>query len=382
MNFTEYSETKDKIYALENKIRQRRKDQMFTSDQEALFFSEFRAILEKLPAIVVNQRGIDSYGMTKHLFETMNSLLLTINLPDRLEILNREGHLNEFLKVFMAQDRILKNHFPQARFEQSELKLLVKKSTNSALKKIIERYNGLCDLICNLVVNNHWLDSPDPTLTEKISLEAISDQQIVESHLIENIMKRKGWKELLRIAWGVFRGDSSAVPNSITSSNIPMTKKNNKYTLVSEQAINELDKLTPGTCIKFCAYKLKFGFPPIQGHSMLIKKTSENEFTFFDPDKGAIYKLDKTDLESEMNNGMHGIELIYDRIALMHTTLINEAASVEQLAVQAVFSGNLDSAVVDSLAKSILAESSLPMLGGNLDSKAAPINETVIRPKK
>lgn len=157
------------------------------------------------------------------------------------------------------------------------------------LNEIFVKFNGFCELICNKILIDDLLDKEEKDLLNKeISIKELNKESILESHLL-NIYSV--FERMLSFLFGIF-------PDNIFSIK-------DQWDLVKNNKVNEnilfsgLDKIESGTTLKLEVFKKTS--TSFYGHSLLIKKTNEDEFTFFDPNEGEYRCLSRQDLAHAIN---------------------------------------------------------------------------------
>ena len=183
------------------------------------------------------------------------------------------------------------------------------------------QYNGLCEIVCNYVIANDLLGnsakksvSPQsPPISEvgviahvegnplklKINIEGLNQKAIRRSHVLKNY---NIFYKLAAVFFGFY-------PNSIIPFNKEIANKNGVNKIHLKTA---LDKLAVGDYVKFETFKRDGIY--LEGHSMLIKKTSEDSYSYFDPNKGEYQDLTIDKLCVHINNARDDYG---DRIAFM-----------------------------------------------------------------
>lgn len=216
-------------------------------------------------------------------------------------------------------------------FSQSNINRAI---TSGKLNEIKIQYNGLCEIICNYILLNDMLGENHPLPLQKdvfenwLSKEAGKEQlgmkfkddstfvtnyrnKYGEKITVENLRKVEDthilhvtsfFSRLLALFFSIY-------PCNLFS-NAPFTKSpymstsladGTTETVVDRDMLSEkLSQLDTGFHIKFLAFR-KSGFS-MNGHSMLIKKTGDNQYTFFDPNHGEYMGLTVDELAQKINH--------------------------------------------------------------------------------
>lgn len=162
-----------------------------------------------------------------------------------------------------------------------------------------DRFGGLCEIVCNFVLVNDLLGSVNVPLqnneiklskklnsnyfVEKITPQGLNQPHIKKSHILD---ASSFFVKIIAFIFDIY-------PCSILSfyEQRQLLLKNE----LGEKFINpdvvrkRFDALDTDQYVKFEVFSKGFGF---SGHSMLIKKTNDNEYSYFDPNTGEHSKLD------------------------------------------------------------------------------------------
>lgn len=217
------------------------------------------------------------------------------------------------------------------KFSQAELFRYV---NSGKLQEIKIKYNGLCEIICNYILledllgNNNNLPLEEDVQANWVNIEAGNEQLKLkfkdDTHFIENYRNKYGDKitvenlrkvedthilhvthfftRLIAVLFSIYpcnlfsNAPFAKLPYSTTQSDDGRTQ-----TLVDKEMLSEkLNQLDDNFYIKFFAFQ-KEGLA-MQGHSMLIKKIGDNNYTFFDPNNGEYTGLNIDGLAEQINN--------------------------------------------------------------------------------
>ncbi|ASQ45171.1 hypothetical protein [Legionella clemsonensis] len=211
------------------------------------------------------------------------------------------------------------------KFDQEGIcfEVQLNKSLYKTLNNFVMKYDGLCELISNYVIMEDLLGKSEETLDlnktsfklrerldgfielqqikssnsnflqEKIGLFAINQKKIKVSHILHVAT----FFEKLKAYF------FNKYPFSLFPSN---NIQNNDKTANVEVLTEKLNSLENGTYIKFCVFSK--GFLSFTGHSMVIKKTGDNDFSFFDPNCGEKKHLTIDKLAAKINEAMKTYE--------------------------------------------------------------------------
>lgn len=177
------------------------------------------------------------------------------------------------------------------------------------------RFGGLCELVCNFVFIEDLLGkstSLQPNqlsvsqinkrdiqinyLKYKITPNKINQSQVKKSHILDVV---GFFSKIIALLLDIY-------PCSIMSfkEQIKLITNNNNGDKVINTDIfkDKLNSIRQGTYLKFEVFNKSFS--SFSGHSMLIKKTGKNEYSFFDPNDGEKLKVDIDKLEVLVNEGI------------------------------------------------------------------------------
>ena len=209
------------------------------------------------------------------------------------------------LRYYMIQNQKSRVIIP---YNQSSLSI----QTFPQLVYISSKYGGLCELICNRILQKDLLgrsaEEANP-LRQEVTAESLAKEEVSRSHLLEICSTSS------KIMSYLF----SKYPQNIFSYFDQM------YLLQYDSAGNKtlniklfekgLDSVPIGTYIKFETFSIRLR--SFRGHSCLIKKVAENEFIFFDPNKGEERSFTKEALGKKISER---IAPFTDRICFLNGT--------------------------------------------------------------
>lgn len=186
---------------------------------------------------------------------------------------------------------------PTIRFCQSQIISKLDKSTYPELTKINTAYHGLCELMCNRIMMKQLLGKADPKnkrfFKKQLSVEALNEERVKESHLLHVYSFPH---KLFALTFGVY-------PNNLfsyTEQQQLLIKKKGDFTTIDRVLLVEgLMRVEKGETLKLEGFSL--GLRGIDGHSMLIKKISANNYIFFDPNFGEYRDLSLEEIISKIS---------------------------------------------------------------------------------
>jgi len=204
-------------------------------------------------------------------------------------------------------------------------------SDNKDLHKLVKKYKGLCELVCNLVLKEDLLKTTfnlkgleTNRLPQAITSDSLGDKKIVKSHLLE---RASIWRKIGAILFSIYpknifsfteqRGLVEKRSLDVNKEAASFIEKNkgkinlNTYNEIKEllkekepsHLVNRtilftgLDRLENGQILKLLVFR-KF---PLTGHSLLVKKTDHDDYVFFDPNTGIEKGLSKEELALEID---------------------------------------------------------------------------------
>uniref|UniRef100_A0A3B0IZ99 Peptidase C58 YopT-type domain-containing protein n=1 Tax=Wolbachia endosymbiont of Aleurodicus dispersus TaxID=1288877 RepID=A0A3B0IZ99_9RICK len=168
--------------------------------------------------------------------------------------------------------------------------------------KIQKEFDGLCDILCNYVTEHDLLldIGSSQELTEKSRYENILSE--LEAHTVHShILKTSSLIEkILAFLFGIYPCNILTYPNQLKIINY--NSSSGSYCIKKEILEKDINSIGSGNYIKFCTFKRT----PTQfhGHSMLIRKNGNDDFTFFDPNDGIRFNLTLNELVAVLNNKM------------------------------------------------------------------------------
>lgn len=214
--------------------------------------------------------------------------------------------------------------------------VILEKVTSGKLNKVKIKFNGLCEIICNYILLEDLLGEKNLLPLQKhVQANWLNTQPGFEelglkfkknTNYVTNYSNKYGDKITLENLKKVEDTHILNVTNFFTRliavlfsmypcnlfSNSPFARPpysctkypNGKIqTCVDKSMLSEkLNQLGIGFYIKFLAFK-KNGLA-MEGHSMLIKKIDDNEYSFFDPNHGEYLNLNIDELAQKINKSI------------------------------------------------------------------------------
>lgn len=176
---------------------------------------------------------------------------------------------------------------PSIPFNQDDLCLKLRQLKApyfEKLQEIEDEYQGLCELICNLILKNNYLDRPIEKgfYQKNITLEKLNQDNIKKSHLLKvHTFMQKALAYCLKVYPNNWL--SSAEQKKVVEYN---SKLNDApfYCINRSLMQQKFKSLKVNKVLKLALFsKEYFSF---SGHCILIKKVQDSEYTFFDPNYG------------------------------------------------------------------------------------------------
>lgn len=147
------------------------------------------------------------------------------------------------------------------------------------LSNFVSRFGGLCDLICNRILLDDSLGKGKDLnfLKDRVTVERIDTEQIKSSHLLD---VHSLFHRALAFLMGIY-------PENIFScfDQWQLVEKSQERSFVRRVKLKQgLKNIADETTLKLEIFSRNlFSF---SGHSLLIKKISNDNYIFFDPDCG------------------------------------------------------------------------------------------------
>lgn len=227
----------------------------------------------------------------------------TWGLQDKTIQLMARAYLPEKIKKTIPEEC----RPPAIPFDQGKLikKLGEVKSKYPELVNINRKFRGLCDIICNIVLVKDLLGSNEDKkfLKRKITLETLNS--LTDSHITDvysyfskffaftfnvyphNLFSRVEQKQLIIFSKEEKKssGSLSLVSNSGQQLVLSEAKKELNRPLIAEG----LKRVEKGETLKVETFSKDSW--RLSGHSLLVKKVNDDNYTFFDPNQGEYRDL-------------------------------------------------------------------------------------------
>ncbi|MGA8164809.1 MAG: hypothetical protein WB791_07290 [Waddliaceae bacterium] len=223
-------------------------------------------------------RGSNSHKFLKELRKLKDCSL--VNNPFSL-FFPQNGQLAVITKISFNQKEDLIDHLND--------------DVHKTLLAFDKRYNGLCELICNVVLKSNLLGKGNHPLflKGKINVQAVNEDSIKQSHILKvySVFHR-----VIAFLFGIY-------PDNIFSLfdqwRLIRNKGNQEVEVNRELLGNGLKNIKEGETLKLeIVWKQGLRF---EGHSLLVKKISEKAYTVFDPNSGEERELSLDDLADKIN---------------------------------------------------------------------------------
>lgn len=171
------------------------------------------------------------------------------------------------------------------------------------LHNVCVRFDGLCELISNYVLERGILDRDDlddTSLFNQISADALQTNRMDETH-IHNLFSTL--RLVIALLLRVYPDDMLSWGNHIKS----LTKDADGQPCVRRKVLKHaMAKTENGTTMKLEIFARK-GID-VAGHSMLIKKHADDNYSFFDPNEGLYTGLSEDQLMDKMDAELRRIK--------------------------------------------------------------------------
>jgi hypothetical protein len=166
------------------------------------------------------------------------------------------------------------------------------------LLEFVNRFDGLCELICNRILIDDLLGNGEDqnSIKNRVTLERMDEENIKKSHLLDV------YSIFIKIISYLFR----IYPDNIFSFrkqwslvNI-ISSGNNNIRVVNRGILSEgLKNIAEGETLKFEV--LHRDCLSLSGHSLLIKKMQNDKYIFFDPNTGEHRNLSLVQLSDNID---------------------------------------------------------------------------------
>lgn len=160
-------------------------------------------------------------------------------------------------------------------------------------QRLIQRYNGLCDIICNHITSENILGD-DAKITDYSSPEKNTKPMVEygKTHVLNVNSLTRFFQLVLCIIFKYYPESPLSFTEQLSINSSDKTKKKAIYNKC-------LDEMQNGDYYKVCIVEKKYNIPS-GGHSTLIYKNN-NTFTFFDPNFGATTGMTKDEIYEKIS---------------------------------------------------------------------------------
>ncbi len=170
----------------------------------------------------------------------------------------------------------LNEEFSQSTLVISEIKKF------KELRSLNKKYNGLCEIICNYILITEIMNKGNGLLNKgsiktAVTVQSLNCEIILKSHCL-NV-----YSIFERVALFSGRGGSECVFSFAAKSK---SFGSPEFDMLSVK----LTAFNVGKIFKVLVYQ-KFGPMFLRGHSMLLMKSKNNKFVFFNPNAGLYWTL-------------------------------------------------------------------------------------------
>lgn len=242
-------------------------------------------------------KDLDAKVRSKRDLISSHSKSLEIKSKEKEKGKSSEEDLTDDLLNYMLQSYFSDNQdegFPSSVLQNPTIpfnqhSLFIRLHPN--LNKIELKYKGLCEIICNKILMDDLLDKGEERdfLKDEITADSLDQDRITKSHILKVYPL---FKKMLTFLCGVY-------PDNFFSNKEHKKLLNKNKNINRTLLFKKLESLETGAILKFAIFKkTKKSF---SGHSMLIKKTEDNKFIFFDPDHGEFRGLTQEDLAEKID---------------------------------------------------------------------------------
>lgn len=211
-------------------------------------------------------------------------------------------------QVKYALDSVTRAMGINTEFDQTVLTKAVEQNPEQYKKmsKVNKRFSGLCDMICNYITSEDVIQGKDSS-EKKQNAEGLKEAEKINEALEgkyhhTHLLLSATIGQLIK---AVFKQE---YPHSILNKeqqHSVLETKDNKTKITHDNLAAGLENVKEGEYVKFCVFKKEklLGIIPTfsNGHSMLIKKVSNDKFVFFDPNEGTTKPMSTEGLTDKLN---------------------------------------------------------------------------------
>lgn len=174
------------------------------------------------------------------------------------------------------------------------------KAEHTKLKKVNRVRHGLCEIISNAVLKDDLLGKATDSnfLRRNVTVENLTRDDIKNSHLLEVFSP---FRKIVAIVFSIYPKNIFSIRDQWKLVGKPKGSRSRRVnTAILKKGLSQIDT---GTTLKLAVFsKSMFEF---SGHSLLIKKTASNRYTFFDPNTGEHRHLSLTRLAHKIDHQLN-----------------------------------------------------------------------------
>ncbi len=261
------------------------KDLLLDKDKNA------KAIYIKRPIKAEIPKDESDKSVNDKLFKELNANTYKANVTE----------INLTKTIYGVNHNMVSMEIPVMQVPFNQAVNVIDKTTfkdKATLNNFIARFDGLCELVCNYMLINNLMGKGKNinALKDEINVKNLNADYIKKSHLMDVY----GVFERMRAYFlGVY-------PDNILSYGKQkelIQKQPDGAIVVNPKILKKgLDKVKKDQVIKLEVFHKEGA--SFTGHSLLVKKTGDNEFIFFDPNTGEERGLNVDELADRINGVM------------------------------------------------------------------------------
>lgn len=239
--------------------------------------------IEKNPSFIEQPAG-------KDFKELIANGRINLDPNNRIYKLLGIGEQNSpFLKSINFEKNVPKQHLANPDhipFNQQDVIQQVNDGDFPTLEGILDKYNGLCDLICNQMLFEDGLENN--SLKSKFNVKKLNREELKNSHILKiySIFER-----FIAYFFSIYADNIFSIREQW---NLVANDKINKEIL--RQKLTQTDNGQTFKLEVITKKRLK-----LEGHSLLVKKVDTDSFIFFDPNTGIHKNLTFEELVDHIN---------------------------------------------------------------------------------
>ncbi len=180
-------------------------------------------------------------------------------------------------------------------FNQSDIISELHPEKHKTLLGFVDRFGGLCQLICNRILLDDLLGNGENlnSIKNHITIERMDEEKIKKSHLLDVYSI---FRKAIAFLFGIYPDNIFSCFDQwklVKTSKGHLRKVNSK---ILEKGLNDIRE---GEILKLEVFRK--GILSFSGHSLLIKKMSKKNYIFFDPNSGEHRDLSFCQLSKKIN---------------------------------------------------------------------------------